>query len=152
MRERIKEWTTDVSDTGEPVASIHIYELDERLRDPALWEAGMVDCLRAADLVVTEQKLPYMVAVGLPLAAPLNQETPVEISIASFVALRSYTPPMLCVFRAGLEPWKTVVQAYGGDCQQFSHPSLELYACRWWDVDENECVGGMWMRPIGRDL
>lgn len=153
VHEQIVRWLEEEAEqvirsrTG--VTSIHINELDPQFRDPARWEEGMLECLRSAEHVVVE--LPLDVAVGLPIGRPAGPQALGERSFANLLELRTYVPPVLCLFRPGREPWEVTVREFGGQCQGASLPGLELYLCEWWDPDDAQQVGSVWIQSTRLD-
>lgn len=149
MREAISDWLSGVEARREQVASIHVDELDEHLSEPAQWVSGMLECLRAAESLVRQDGRTFRVAVSLPLARPVGVEEIAGLSLVRLVEFRTYTPPLLCVFEPGREPWIVTERECGGRCIRVPHTDLEMYSCEWWDSDDEKPAGGVWMRSLG---
>jgi hypothetical protein len=148
--EEIKLWIVEAAERGtrlqEDAMNIHIDELDARLRDPAHWEEGILECLRSAERLSTELCIPYEVTVGLPIGRPVEKQDLHDPSLDKLLTLRVRTPPMLCLFRAGREPWEVTVQDFGGRCEHASLPGLDMYPCDWWDEYDELRIGCVWLR------
>lgn len=130
--------------------TIHLDELDPRMRDPARWGEGMLELASAAGRLVTERRLPWIAAVGLMISPPFSDDDVQCLQMHDLLQRRTRTPPLLYLAERGEEPWTRVAWFSQGGMISSTLGTMDLYVCRWWDSDEGEPAGAAWVHARGR--